>query len=84
MINFKQEQLINEFMEAITEKFPEVELIEVTESPEDPADLWLNVTSPKEIDRKIALREFAAEKSTDILSDYGYLFLVMPRNNLAV
>ncbi len=36
MINFKQEELIDQLMRHITEKFPEVRLIDVTESPEDP------------------------------------------------
>jgi hypothetical protein len=46
MINFKQQQLIEEYLNAITERFPEVRFISVSESPEDPADLWLNVTTP--------------------------------------
>ncbi len=36
MINFKQEQLIEEVLNHVTEKFPEVKLLNVTESPEDP------------------------------------------------
>lgn len=36
MINFKQEQLVEEVLNYVTEKFPEVKLLNVTESPEDP------------------------------------------------
>ncbi len=79
MINFKQQELIDSLLQAVKQKFPEVELISVTESPEDPADLWVNVTAPSDEDREIELMEFAADKSTDILLDYGYQILIMPR-----
>lgn len=79
MINFKQQELIDQLLREVKEKFPEVELISVSRSPEDPADLWLNVTAPADEDREIELREFASEKTSDILLDYGYLILVMPR-----
>ncbi len=77
-INFKQEELIEELIKTVQDKFPDVELIDITESPEDSESLWINVTSPDDEDRKIALREFAADKTTDILTDYGYHMLVMP------
>lgn len=78
MINFKQEELIEGLLSSVQEKFPEVEFVEVTESPEDPADLWINVTSPADEDRFIELIEFTSVKSSDILLDYGYQILVMP------
>ena len=81
MINFKQQQLIDELFQAVKSKFPEVEFLNVTESPEDPADLLLNITAPEDEDREIELSEFASQLSTDILQDYGYLILVMPRSN---
>jgi len=79
MINFKQQELIDELFGAVKEKYPEVEFISVTESPEDPADLWVNITAPVDEDREIELSHFAADKSTDILLDYGYQILIMPR-----
>jgi hypothetical protein len=77
-INFKQEELIKKIMRAIRRKFPEVRLIDVTESPDDPETLWINMTAPEDEDRKIRLREFGSEIITDILLDYGYYFLIMP------
>jgi hypothetical protein len=44
MINFKQEQLIEEVVDHVRKEFPEVEFICVTESPEDPESLWIRVT----------------------------------------
>ncbi len=77
-INFKQEELIEDLLKVVRDKFPDVELIDVTESPEDSESLWINVTAPNDEDREIELREFAADKTTDILTDYGYHMLVMP------
>ncbi len=77
-INFKQEELIKKLMRAIRRKFPEVRLIDVSESPEDPETLWLNMTAPEDENREIELRRFGSEKVTDILLDYGYYFLIMP------
>jgi hypothetical protein len=79
MINFKQQELIDQLFREVKQKFPEVEFISISRSPEDPADLWLNVTAPADEDREIELREFASEKTSDILLDFGYLILVMPR-----
>lgn len=81
MINFKQQELIDRLLQAVKEQYPEVELINVTESPEDPADLLINVTAPDDEDRELELSEFTSQLSTDILQDYGYLILVMPRKN---
>ncbi len=78
MINFKQEELIDTLMKQIRQKFPEVDLINITESPEDPESLWINVTAPDDDDRDMELIEFAGDKVTDILLDYGYHMLVMP------
>jgi len=79
MINFKQEELIHSLFNAVRKKFPEVEFLNVTESPENPADLWVNITEPEDEDREIGLIEFACDKTVDILLDYGYHISVMPR-----
>lgn len=81
MINFKQKELVDKLFQAVKEKYPEIEFISVTEGPEDPADLWINVTAPEDEDREIELSQFANQVSADILQDYGYLIFVMPRRN---
>jgi hypothetical protein len=78
-INFKQEELIKKLMRAIRRKFPEVRLIDIVEGPEDPETLWINVTAPEDEDREMALIKFAGNKLIDILLDYGYHMLIMPR-----
>ncbi len=81
MVNFKQKELIREFFHSIKKKFPEVEFVSVTEGPENPADLWINITEPDDEDREIKLSEFAGEKTTDMLLDYGYYITIMTRRN---
>ena len=54
------------------------------EGPEDPETLWIEVTAPDDEDREMELREFAAEKVTDIQLDYGYHMLVMPTRRTAM
>ncbi len=79
MINFKLQQLADELMQTVKEKFPEVELLKVIENPGDSSDLWMQVTAPVSEEQEFELRDFASERSADILDDYGYLILVMPR-----
>ncbi|MCP4108914.1 MAG: hypothetical protein GY749_25775, partial [Desulfobacteraceae bacterium] len=79
MINFRQKELIQELFNTVKAKFPEIEFVSVTEGPENPSDLWVNITAPDDEDREIELIEFAGDKITDILIDYGYYFLIMPR-----
>ena len=79
-MNFKQKELVETFFQTIKAEFTEVELIDVTESPEDPCDLWVNVTAPEDEDREITMTEFACDKTTDMLLDYGYHILIMPRH----
>ncbi len=81
MTNLKQQQLAEDFFQSVKAKFPEVELINITSSPEDPRDLWINVTVPTDEEREFELMDLASEKSADILSEYGYSILVIPGRN---
>lgn len=83
MINFKQEELIETLMRQIQERYPEVKLLRVLESPESSSSLWIEVTAPEDEDRCIEMREFASEKVTDIHLDYGWHMLVMPTPGVA-
>lgn len=78
MVNFKQEELIKKLVRDIQKKFPEVKFVDITPSPENPNDLWIMVTAPENEDREIEMMEFSADKSMDILLDYGYHISIMP------
>ncbi len=77
-INSKQERLIEEFQDDLKKHFPDVSFVEVTESWENPNDLWIHVTCPEDEDREIELTEFFGGKTMDVLEDYGYHMLIMP------
>jgi hypothetical protein len=79
MINFKQEELAQELFSVLKNRFPEIGLINVTESPANYSDVWVNITAPQDEDREIELIELAGEKTTDILLDYGYYISIMTR-----
>ncbi|MBC8233239.1 hypothetical protein H8E77_27135 [bacterium] len=83
MINTKQQELIHELLEMVRQRFPEVKLLSVTESPENFNDLWINVSAPEDEDREIELMEFTSDKEADILVDYGYRIAVMPTKVIA-
>ena len=81
MVNFKQEELIRRLVKNVQKKFPEVKFINVTISPENPNDLWVNVTAPESEEREFELREYSADLSMDILLDYGYHISISPTPN---
>ena len=77
MINFKQEELARELFSTLKQKYPEVNLIGISESPADPGAIWVNISAPEDEDREIDMVEFAGSKTTDILLDYGYYISIM-------
>jgi len=78
MMNFRQKELAYEYFEKVKAVYPEIELVNITESPEDPNDHWINVYMPYDDEKEFELMEFAADIGSDILLEYGYLFLFMP------
>jgi len=71
-MNEKQIELSHMLFDRLKEHFPEIKLIDVTPSAEDPNNLWVNIVMPSDEDQRIALREMASEISTDILVDLGH------------
>jgi len=73
VINFKQKELSKIFFEKLARQFPDVKLMGITESPENPDDIWVNVTIPEENEEKeIEIYKVASKISVQILLDYGY------------
>jgi hypothetical protein len=72
MINFKQQELSQQLFERLQERFPEIELLSVAESPENPQNLWVTILMPEDEDRELALREMAGDLSMDLLLTFGY------------
>ncbi len=77
-INFKQQEIVDTLLKDIRKNFPDVKFVNISESPENPNDLWINVTDPKDEERELSLIKYFSKKTTDILMDYGYHIMVMP------
>ncbi|MFQ5627725.1 MAG: hypothetical protein ACE5I1_03115 [bacterium] len=76
MINFKQQELSEMLFDKLKIKFPELDLIDITESPENPNHVLVNIIIPDDDDKEIAIRKRAGKISTDILMKYGYLIMI--------
>jgi hypothetical protein len=72
MINIKQCELSQMLFDRLKQQFPEINLVDITESIENPNHMWVNIILPSDEDREIEIRELASEISTDLLLDYGY------------
>lgn len=76
MFNEKQLELSRTLFGKLKSEFPEIALVDITETAYNPNNIWVNIVMPNDEDREITLREMAAEISTDILLDYGYKITV--------
>ncbi len=76
MINFKQIELGRMLFNKLKVRFPEVEFVEMVESPESPASVWVKIVVPDDDDRYLAISEVAGKISIDILLKHGYHILI--------
>ena len=83
-MNLRQQQLAHELFDTVHAHFPEITLLNVSSSPENPQDLWVNVTAPDDESREGALLDIASEQSLDILLEHGYSILIMPEHRHAI
>lgn len=65
MFNHKQIELSNMLFRKLKKKFPEIKLVNITESMENPANIWVNTILPDNEDREIEMREMASEISEE-------------------
>jgi hypothetical protein len=77
-MNLKQREIIDQIFAYLKERFPEIELLKIKESPENSNSLWVEITSPDDEDKTIELLDVSAEKEVDILDNYGYHISFMP------
>lgn len=77
-LNYKLQELVDQLVQDIETKFPEVKFVSIAPSPESANSWWLDFTKPHDEDRLIELGEYASERAMDILLDYGYHLVVLP------
>ncbi len=76
MINEKQAELSHKLYKQLKQKFPEIELADICESPISPDSIWVNIIYPEDEDREIEMQELAGKISYDILVKYGYHIII--------
>ncbi len=77
-LNHKQEELIEQLVREIETKFPEVKFVRVSPSPEGENTIWIEFTRPRDEDRMMEVGEYGANRTMDILLDYGYHMVILP------
>ncbi|MBM3234746.1 hypothetical protein FJZ31_00430 [Candidatus Poribacteria bacterium] len=77
MMNFKQEEIVQQFFEEMQAEFPHIELVDIAEGYD--GSVTIKVFTPEDDDWEII--EASGEKSMDILLTYGYHILFMPLRN---
>ncbi len=77
-LNLKQEELLQNLVQELEGKFPEMKFVKAYPGLEGENSWWLDFTGPETDERLIEVGEYASERTTDILLDYGYHFVVLP------
>ncbi len=77
MINFKQQELADKLFNSVKERYPDIQFDRLSESPEDPSDIWIYASVPYDEDTQIEISKFAGGITTDMLIETGWLILLM-------
>ncbi len=83
-INYKQQELIDFLFNKVKKEYPEIKLLNIESSPDDPEHIWINVEANMDEDREIELKHYSSELEADILINYGYAISIMPENAYAI
>jgi hypothetical protein len=71
MLNMQQKELSENLFSTLKAQYPEIDLMEIIESPFEQGSVWMRVYPPADLQKKRLFGELAAELSTDILVEYG-------------
>jgi hypothetical protein len=76
-MNLKHKELAESIIADVLQHFPTSEFYSMHPSPESATDIWLEFIVPDE-ETQWNILEYASEKTTDILTHYGYKLTPMP------
>lgn len=71
MLNPKEIELSNKLFEKLQLKFPTIRLVEIIENPHEKDGVWMRIIPPTDSKESIAISEFAAEMTTDIIVEHN-------------
>jgi hypothetical protein len=73
----KAKELAIQLYEETKKQFPEIVFSYIQPHPEQARRFWIKVHASMNEDRRAQMREFVADRATDILIADGYSFAVM-------
>ena len=73
---------VQQIVKYVQQKFPDVELLDVVDTPDSRDSRTILVKAPDDDDIQFDIMETASEIAMDILLESGQHFLVMPLRNL--
>ena len=79
-INYKQQELINEFLLKAKTKFPELKVKNYWTNPDDYEHILINVSASFDDKKEEEFYDFEAETEADIHLDYGYRISLLLHN----
>ena len=79
-MNYKQEQLVEEMFDRVKEKYPEIVFKNLSVSPDDPDNIWINIIADMDEDRELELIHYCSSLECEIEEKYGYAISIMPEN----
>ncbi len=77
-LTYEQENVLENLVKDIENKFSDVKFVEVTPSPESENTFWVLFTKPASDDRFIEIGEYASKQTLSILIKHGFHFVVLP------
>ena len=79
-MNYKQEQLVKELFDNVKLKYPEIVFKDLSVSPDDPDNIWINIIADMKEDREMEMMHFCSSLECEIEEKFGYAISVMPNN----
>ncbi len=79
-ISPKQRELISSLFATVKAQYPEISLLRLGVSPEDPEHIWIYVLAPMPEEREIELSRYASLLEADILVEEDVQLSIMTKN----
>lgn len=76
MLNMKQEEVLNNIVTTLQQKFPTTRLVTVEELRANM--FWVTMIEPENEDQQMEFDAIQGELATDALMDYGFSFRFVP------
>ena len=82
MMTYKQQEVLESIINTLQKKFPEVQLVSVSELNTN--SYWITITEPSHEDDELKMVEMLGQLITDALTEYGFDFQFVTANLDAV